>query len=61
MIIMSQDESSPALTRLFQGEVIKLLTRNNDLLSGINVILKQNQVLLFQMNEYVEKIKSNSF
>jgi hypothetical protein len=58
---MSQDESSPALTRLFQGEVIKLLTRNNDLLGGIDALLKQNQVLLFQINEHAEKIKSNSY
>jgi len=58
---MSQDDSSPALTRLFQGEVIKLLARNNDLLNGIDAILKQNQVLLFQMNDFIEKIKSNSY
>jgi hypothetical protein len=58
---MLQDESSPALTRLFQGEVIKLLTKNNDLLGGIDALLKQNQILLFQINEHTEKIKSNSY
>jgi hypothetical protein len=58
---MSQDASSPALTRLFQGVVIKLLTKNNDLLGRIDALLKQNQILLFQINEHTEKIKSNSY
>lgn len=58
---MSQDESSPALTRLFQREVIQLLTKSNDLLGGIDALLKKNQIILLQIKEHTEKIKSNSY
>jgi hypothetical protein len=48
------------LTRLFQGEMIKLFAINNQLLAEISTLLKQNQVLLFQMARNIETIKANS-
>ena len=56
-----------ALTRLFQGEMIKHFSINNQLLVEIKTvlqhneaILQQNQVLLLQMDRNIERIKSNS-
>lgn len=58
---MSEESGHDALTRLFQGEMIKHFTINNQLLGEIKVILQQNQVLLLQMDKNIEKLKSNSY
>jgi hypothetical protein len=57
-----------ALTRLFQGEMIKHFTINNQLLGEIKtvllhneILLQQNQVLLLQMDRNIEHLKSNSY
>jgi hypothetical protein len=50
-----------ALTRLFQGEILKHFTTTNQLLGQIVAILQQNQVLLFQMDKNIEKLRSNSY
>jgi hypothetical protein len=62
------EEAGPALTRLFQREIIKLSTVNNQLLGDIKTVLQQNQavlqqnqVLLTQMDNNIEKLKSNSY
>ena len=63
---MSKEAEQDALTRLFQREMIKHFTVNNQLLSEIKTvlqhyeaILQQNQVLLLQMDTNIELIKSN--
>ena len=65
---MSGKAGYDALTRLFQGEMIKLSATNNQLLSEIKTvlqhneaILQQNQVLLSQMDRNMEKLKGNSY
>jgi hypothetical protein len=65
---MSEEAGHEALTRLFQGEMIKHSILNNQLLGEIKivlqhneVILQQNQVLLLQMDKNIEKLKSNSY
>jgi len=65
---MSEEAGHDALTRLFQGEMIKLFTLNNQLLGEIKTvlqhneaILRQNQVLLLEMDKNLEKIKGNSY
>lgn len=65
---MSQKAGHDALTRLFQGEMIKQFTLNNQLLFEIKAvllhneaILQQNQVLLLQMDKNIEQIKGNSY
>jgi hypothetical protein len=67
MYIMSE-AGHDVLTRLFQGEMIKHFTINNQLLGEINnvlqrneVLLQQNQVLLVQMDKNIEQLKSNSY
>ena len=64
---MSKEDGQDALTRLFQGEMIKHFKVNNQLLTEIKTvlqhneaILQQNQVLLLQMDRNIERIKSNS-
>jgi len=61
---MSQEAGHDALTRLFQGEMIKHFTINNQLLGEIKtvlqrneVILQQNQVLLLQMDKNIERLE----
>jgi hypothetical protein len=64
VVIVSMSEESgrdDALTRLFQGEMLKHFTTNNQLLGQIVAILQQNQVLLLQMDKNIEQLKSNSF
>jgi|GEM_PF-3687638 len=65
---MSEEAGQHALTRLFQGEMLKHFTINNQLLGEIKtvlqhneVILQQNQVLLVQIDRNIEKLKSNSY
>jgi hypothetical protein len=65
---MSEEAGHDALTRLFQGEMIKHFTINNQLLSDIKTILlrneailQQNQVLLLQIDKNIEHLKSNSY
>jgi methylase of polypeptide subunit release factors len=58
---MSEEAGHDALTRLFQGEMIKHFTINNQLFSEIKTVLQQNQVLLLQMDRNIEKLKSNSY
>lgn len=58
---MTEEAGHDALTRLFQGEMIKYSTINNQLLDEIKTILQQNQVLLLQMDRNIEKLKSNSY
>ena len=58
---MSEEAGHDALTRLFQGEMIKHFTLNNQLLGEIKAILRQNQVLLLQMDRNIEQLKSNSY
>jgi hypothetical protein len=65
---MSEEAGHDALTRLFQGEMIKHSTINNQLLGEIKTVLQQNQavlqqnqVLLLQMDRNIEKLKSNSY
>lgn len=65
---MSEETGQDALTRLFQGEMIKHFTINNQLLGEIKTvllhteaILQQNQVLLLQMDKNIEHLKSNSY
>jgi hypothetical protein len=65
---MSEESGQDALTRLYQGEMIKHYKINNQLLSEIktvlqhnDAILQQNQVLLLQMDKNIEKLKSNSY
>jgi hypothetical protein len=64
---MANEAGQDALTRLFQGEMIKHFSINNQLLVEIKTvlqhneaILQQNQVLLLQMDRNIERIKSNS-
>ena len=57
---MSEERGNEALTRLFQGEVLKHFAVNNKLLGQINAILQQNQVLLLQIDKNVEKLNANS-
>jgi hypothetical protein len=58
---MSEERGNEALTRLFQGEVLKHFAVNNQLLGQINAVLQQNQVLLLQMEKNIEKLKANSY
>lgn len=66
---MSEEEAGHnALTRLFQGEMIKHFTINNQFLGEIKTVLlrneallQQNQVLLLQMDKNIEHLKSNSY
>jgi hypothetical protein len=65
---MSEKSGHDALTRLFQGEMIKHFAINNQLLGEIKTVLQQNQavlqqnqVLLLQMDKNIEKLKSNSY
>lgn len=58
---MSEEAGHDALTRLFQGEMLKHFTVNNQLLGEIKTVLHQNQVLLLQMDRNIEKLKSNSY
>ena len=58
---MSEERGNDALTRLFQGEVLKHFALNNQLLGQINAVLAQNQVLLLQIDKNVEKLKANSY
>ena len=59
---MQEDEAGrDVLTRLFQGEMIKHFAISNKLLTEIVAVLQQNQVLLFQMDKNIEKLKSNSY
>ena len=64
---MPEEAGHDALTRLFQGEMIKHFTVNNQLLSEIKTvlqdnqaILQQNQVLLLQMDRNIEKLKTSN-
>ena len=63
---MSDEAGQDALTRIFQGEMIKHFKVNNQLLIEIKTVLKhneailqQNHVLLLQMDRNIERIKSN--
>jgi hypothetical protein len=63
---MLQEAGHDALTRLFQSEMIKHFTINNQLLGDIKTILlhneailEQNQVLLLQMDRNIEHLNSN--
>ena len=58
---MSEERGNEALTRLFQGEVLKHFALNNQLLRQINAVLQQNQVLLLQIDKNVEKLKANIY
>ena len=58
---MSEEAGHDALTRLFQGEMLKHFTINNQLLGQIKALLEQNQVLLVQMDRNIEQLRSNSF
>ena len=58
---MSEERGNEALTRLFQGEMLKHFVVNNQLLGQINAVLQQNQVLLLQIDKNVEKLKANSY
>ena len=65
---MSEEAGHDALTRLFQGEMIKHFTINNQLLGEIKnvlqrneVLLQKNQVLLLQMDKNIDQLKSNSY
>lgn len=58
---MSEERGNEALTRLFQGQVLKHFALNNQLLGQINAVLQQNQVLLLQIDKNVEKLKANSY
>ena len=65
---MSEKAGHDALTRLFQGEMIKHFTISNQLLGEIKTVLQrneallqQNQVLLVQMDKNIEQLKSNSY
>ena len=58
---MSEERGNEALTRLFQGEVLKHFALNNQLLRQINAVLHQNQVLLLQRHKNVEKLKANIY
>ena len=57
---MTEERGHDPLTRLFQGEMIKLFAISNQLLGEINTVLKQNQVLLLQMDRNIEALKANS-
>lgn len=66
--IMPEEIGHDALTRLFQGEMIKHFTINNQILGEIKTVLsrneallQQNQVLLLQMDKNIEHLKSNSY
>jgi hypothetical protein len=59
---MSEAAGHDALTRLFQGGMLKHFAINNQLLGEIKTvllhneaILQQNQVLLLQMDKNIEK------
>ena len=58
---MSEEPGHEALTRLFQGEMLKHFAVNNQLLGQINAVLQQNQVLLLQLDKNIEKLKANSY
>jgi hypothetical protein len=65
---MSEEAGHDALTRLFQGEMLKHFAVNNHLLGEIKnvlqhneALLQQNQVLLLQMDRNIEQLKSNSY
>jgi hypothetical protein len=65
---MSEDAGQDALTRLYQREMIKLSTVNNQLLDEIKAVLvqnqsllQQNQVLLVQIDKNIKTLRGNSY